>query len=276
MTHSIAYQQHQIKYYIEGNGDILLFLHGWPTNAKLWKAQMESLKHRYQVVAIDWLGFGESDKPVEHKYTFTKKKEILDVLLSEILKDDEKVNIIAHDIGGPPAILWASENQERVKRLILLNTVIFPFSTLLDKISHFGFGIPILKNFLVSQPGLKYVMTTIAKNRDGHVKSRMKEILGAYENVDNEIKLKTILEPLQAGKKKEFLVLAEKFKLLTINKYLIIAKGDPLCFAHIKKLSADNPEVPTYFIDDCGHYISIEKPLELNNIITEILENGEN
>ena len=273
MTESIEYKNHRIRFHSEGSGEIIIFLHGWPTNSRLWKSQVDALKSNYKVVTLDWLGFGESDKPMDHKYTFSEKKAILDIVLTNLLRKNESVNIIAHDIGGPPAILWTSENQEHVKRLILLNTVIFPFSTKQDKISHFFFSIPIIREVLVSHFGLRLLMKKLANNRKRAINNEIKEIIGTHENLINKVKLKTILEPLMEGKKNELLYLSEKFKGLKVNKYLVIAKEDPLCFEHMKKLSEDNPGIPFYLIENCGHFIAIDRPNKLNEVLIRILEN---
>ena len=271
MTQSIAYQNHKIKVSIEGKGEPLVFLHGWPTNSNLWNTQVEVFKKNYRTIALDWLGFGKSDKPTEHHYTFTKKKEILDAVLTALLRGNEKVNIVAHDIGGPPAILWASENQERVKRLILLNTVIYPFSTFLDKMSHSLFEIPVIKEIIMSPFGLKTLIKTLSKNRGSAMRERANSIISAHENMSVEIKVKAINEPVKEGKKKEFLSLAEKYKALNVDRHLIIAESDPLCFKHIEKLSEENPDVPTYPISPCGHYIPVDQPDQLNEILLQIL-----
>jgi haloalkane dehalogenase len=82
MRTSIAYKTYQIHCTIEGKGETLVFLHGWPTHAKLWEAQIAARKKDYRTIAFDWLGFGQSDKPLDHSYTFTHKKEILATLPS--------------------------------------------------------------------------------------------------------------------------------------------------------------------------------------------------
>lgn len=127
----------------EGNGEVIIFLHGWPTNSRLWKSQVETLKTDYKVITLDWLGFGKSDKPTENKYTFTKKKEILDVVLSVLLKRHEKVTIVAHDIGGPPAI-------------------IYPFKTITDALSEILLSIPIDK-----PNALNEILIKILKGENG-------------------------------------------------------------------------------------------------------------
>ena len=271
MTTKIAHQNHQINCTIEGNGEAVLFLHGWPTNARLWNSQVEAFKNGYKVITIDWLGFGTSDKPVAYHYTFAKMQEILDAVLSQILEKEERVNIVAHDIGGPPAILWAHQNPDRLQRLILLNTVIYPFSTALDQMSHLFFKIPLIREMIVSRFGLNCLMQSLTSSGIRQVQNSIKEILDSHENSNSRVKLKTILEPLHEGKQNEFHQLANKFATINGKKCLIIARQDPLCYKHIQKLSDDNPDVPAYIIEKCGHYIAIDKPAELNKILGNIL-----
>lgn len=273
MVHSVKYLDYQIKVYTEGKGEILLFLHGWPTNSRLWKSQIDRFKATYRVVTIDWLGFGQSDKPDHHVYTFARKKEMLDVVLADLLEDNELINIIAHDIGGPPAVLWAHEHQDQVKRLILLNTIVFPFSTFLDKISHTSFGIPLLNKLLVSNFYLKNLMKSLTKSKGKEVNKRISAVLDWHEDLSGKIKLKAILEPMNEGRRNELLSLEAKLKQLRAQKYLIIAREDPLCYAHMRKLKNNNPDLPSFVIDNCGHYLPFDKPNALNGILLEILEN---
>lgn len=268
---TVHYKNYKIQYYLEGQGELLLFLHGWPVNASLWDAQVKAFKKTQRVLTFDWLGFGASDHPVDNKYSFTQQKEILDVVLTEILQENETITIIGHDIGGPPAVLWTYENQVRVKRLILLNTVLFPFSTPLDKMSHTLFRIPIIKDIIASQIGLNLVMQTISKKRKKAQWDQFKTILARNKHIEKKVKLKTILEPLEQAKKEEFAYLADHYAALEVDRYIIMAKHDPLCYAHIKKLSEENPGVPNFLIENCGHYLALEKSNELNAVLISIL-----
>ena len=196
MNQTITYQNYRINFRKEGSGELLVFLHGWPTNSRLWQAQVERLKTDFTTITPDWLGFGQSDKPTDHHYTFTKKKEILDALLSNQMSDNDKVTLVAHDIGRPPAILWASENEARIKRLILLNTVIYPFKTKLDRLSHVLFNIPVIKNIMVSQFSLGNIMKMNTRSGDKAIGKKIQAILADFQYRNRGIKLKTILEPL--------------------------------------------------------------------------------
>ncbi|MEL6821225.1 MAG: alpha/beta hydrolase [Calditrichota bacterium] len=271
MPQTITYKNNSISVNVSGSGEPIIFLHGWPNNSLLWKTQVEALQNSHKAITFDWLGFGKSDKPKGHVYTFTAMKENLDAVIQQTVGADEKINIVAHDIGGPAGILWAAENPLRVKRLILLNTVIYPFSTPLDAVSHFAFRIPILKNIQMSNFGLKTTFKVLSKSSSRTMSSRIDEILETPQNLDADMKVRLILEPLKHGKQNEFKTLASTYKSLDIEKHLIIAKNDPLLYAHISKLSKENPEVPVHQIGNSGHFIPLDQPMRLNLILSSIL-----
>ena len=269
---TVSYHGHKVFFYTTGSGEPLVFLHGWPTNSNLWKAQIEALKTHYRVITLDWLGFGNSDKPKNFHYTFTKQKEVLDLVLAQELEAGEEVTLVAHDIGGPPTLLWASENEDRVKRLILLNTVVYPFKTQMDALSEFLMGIPVIKNVLVSDFGLQSILKSYTKSGDPELPAKIEALVAAYYGVEKAVRLKTILEPMEGGRKNELLTLAQKYQTLAADKFLIIAKDDPLCYKHIEQLHQDNPEVPVFYLDKCGHFIPIDQPRALNEILFQILK----
>lgn len=252
---------------MEGSGQAIVLLHGWPTNSRLWTSQVEALRDDHKVITFDWLGFGASDKPRDHHYTFTAKKEVLATVLSELLEEGEKVTLVAHDIGGPPAILWASENEERVDRLILLNTILYTFKTKLDAFSEVLLTLPMIKDWFVSPWGLRQVMRTNTRSRGKALNQKIEEILAPYVHVANDIKRKTLQEPMEEGRRNEIKGLSERFGKINAPKYLVMAKQDPLCYAHIKKLSEENPEVPAFTIKNCGHFMPVDRPEALNEVL---------
>ena len=269
---TIHYQNHKIRLYHRGQGPKILFLHGWPTNSRLWDAQVESLALYYHVYTLDWLGFGRSDKPPNHHYSFSSKKEILDTCISNILIPGEQISIVAHDIGGPPAILWASVNPQKLSHLILLNTIVFPFKTPVDALGEFILSTPIFRNILINSFGLLRFLHYNIKSHRTDTTDQIHTILAAHHPWPKRVRWKTIVEPMHTGRKNEILDLAAKFKELNVAKYLVIARKDPLCYAHMKRLSRDNPHVPAYWLDDCGHFIPLDQPEVLRRLLREILE----
>ena len=55
----------QLHYVEAGQGDPILFLHGNPTSAFLWRKIMPYLEPLGRVIAVDNIGFGKSDKPTD-------------------------------------------------------------------------------------------------------------------------------------------------------------------------------------------------------------------
>lgn len=271
MKHTVSYQSHQIAAYSEGEGDVLLFLHGWPTNAQLWEAQVEALQQTHRVITLDWLGFGASDKPADHHYTFTDQKEQLNTIIAALVPPDQKVTLVGHDIGGPPTILWASENPNRVAQLILLNTILYPFKTPLDAFSEVILSTPILRDIFVSPLGLRLVMQTNTRQSGKELQQKIRAILRPYTQAPAHHKRRTLVSPMHHGRKDETLTISQKFRELKAEKHLIIAKKDPLCYAHIKRLSEENPDVPAHHLDDCGHFIPIDRPEALTRALKSIL-----
>ena len=271
MSQYITYQGHSIYVESQGSGEPLIFLHGWPTNSLLWKEQLAVFRESHQVIAPDWLGFGKSDKPADFPYSFTEKKKMLDLIIQETVGDEKPLTLIAHDIGGPAAILWASEHPERVRGLILLNTVLYTLKTPMDAMSEVLFSTPGLKHLLLSPFGLRYILKSNTRSRRPQLNSRIREILTNFQHTSISHKRNAIHHPMSEGRKHELLTLAEVYKGIPVEKHLIIAKEDPLCYAHIRKLSEKNPDVPVHHIEKCGHFIPLDRPEELTEVLKGIL-----
>ena len=78
--------------------------------------------------AIDFLGWGSSDKPSGYPYTTNNQVGDLDAVVTQL--GLRQVVLVAHDASGPPAIDWALAHAERVAGLVLLNTYYCEMPTL--------------------------------------------------------------------------------------------------------------------------------------------------
>ncbi len=63
----ITNRNQHIHYIVEGEGSLLIFLHGIFLNAVSWKeaGYIDVLSKTHTVVCIDSLGHGKSDKPID-------------------------------------------------------------------------------------------------------------------------------------------------------------------------------------------------------------------
>lgn len=71
------------------------------------------------MLLVDFLGYGDSDKPADHVYDAASFEEDLDAVVSELTEGP--VVVVGHDASGPTAINWVRRNRERTEHLVLLN-----------------------------------------------------------------------------------------------------------------------------------------------------------
>ncbi|MDQ3475457.1 MAG: alpha/beta fold hydrolase, partial [Actinomycetota bacterium] len=112
-----------VAYRCAGAGPPVLLLHGWPTSSYLWREVIPQIAMRNRVVALDLPGFGESDKP-QDGYDFEFFDRVLDGFTEALGLD--RIGLAVHDLGGPIGLHWGLFRPERVSRLALLNTIVYP------------------------------------------------------------------------------------------------------------------------------------------------------
>ncbi len=102
----------------EGNGPVVLMLHGFPDSSYLWRNQIQPLvRAGYRVIAPDLRGFGESDKPQEVE---SYKMQFLASDVIWILKElqVESVYLVAHDWGAGLAWTIAALYPDLIKKFV--------------------------------------------------------------------------------------------------------------------------------------------------------------
>jgi len=105
------------------DGEPVLLLHGEPTWSFLYRTVMPVLTDAgLRVVAPDLIGFGRSDKPgdaAEHSYA--RHVEWVRSLAFDVL-NLQGLTIVGHDWGGLIGLRLATENADRIARVVATNT----------------------------------------------------------------------------------------------------------------------------------------------------------
>jgi pimeloyl-ACP methyl ester carboxylesterase len=113
----------QLVYHESGKGDPLVFVHGvYPGASSFeWSRVYPHFADRFQVLAPDLLGFGESSRP-NRPFGPSEHTEILAEFLRAKAGDARSV-IVASGLGASFATLLAERHPELVQRLVLLMPV---------------------------------------------------------------------------------------------------------------------------------------------------------
>ncbi|MGA0381074.1 MAG: alpha/beta fold hydrolase [Arenicellales bacterium] len=100
-------------------GDTIVLVHGVGLDRTMWDLQMAALAPKYRVVRYDLLGHGQSaDQPISDIRTFIDQ---LEELLSSLSID--RFHLIGLSMGGVIAQGFAGRHSDRLKTMILMNTV---------------------------------------------------------------------------------------------------------------------------------------------------------
>jgi haloalkane dehalogenase len=115
----------RLNYLDEGEGDPVVCFHGEPTWSYLYRKMIPPLVAAgHRVIAPDYAGFGRSDKPTDREwYTYDRHVELMTAVLDKV--DVQGATAVVQDWGGPIGLRWATENPDRVDRLVIMNTGVF-------------------------------------------------------------------------------------------------------------------------------------------------------
>ncbi|SOB77542.1 Pimeloyl-ACP methyl ester carboxylesterase [Marinobacter sp. LV10R510-11A] len=124
-----TYDGHAIFSRMAGSGEPLILMHGFPTASWDWSRIWPMLVQSNNVLALDMLGFGFSDKPRGYAYSIEDQADLMQGLLEGLGLDS--VHIFAHDYGCSVAQELLAREQEgvlpfHIASVCFLNGALFP------------------------------------------------------------------------------------------------------------------------------------------------------
>lgn len=102
-----------------GEGEALVFLHGFTLDRRMWRPQVEYFRDKYHVITPDARGHGLSDAPLSG-YSRADRVQDLARLVDNL--NIELFHLVGLSMGGATAIGYALEHQDRLKSLALVST----------------------------------------------------------------------------------------------------------------------------------------------------------
>jgi len=99
--------------------DTVLFIHGFTGCAEDWFPVIEQLPESFNYAAIDLVGHGKSDKPVNPDYYTTESLIDQIKFVKDKLANDRQIILIGYSMGGRAALSFATTYPKEIKGLIL-------------------------------------------------------------------------------------------------------------------------------------------------------------
>ena len=122
-SHFASVKCAQMHYYDEGAGDPILFLHGVPTSAYLWRNIIPSLMPHARCVAPDLIGMGKSDKP-DIDYRLFDHIAYIDAFIETLgLKN---ITLVLHGWGSVIGFDYARRYPDNIKAIAFYESYVQP------------------------------------------------------------------------------------------------------------------------------------------------------
>jgi pimeloyl-ACP methyl ester carboxylesterase len=116
----------RLRVVVQGTGEPVVLLHGIFVDSATWDPIIEELSHDYCVVAPDFPGFGESEKPPAKRFPYGIEAFVGAIADLYAGLELGRAAIVGHGFGGAVALTLASRHPELVSRLVLIDALCYP------------------------------------------------------------------------------------------------------------------------------------------------------
>lgn len=250
MTYEIK-QEKYFKYIEEGEGDVLILLHGLFGALSNWKDVIQEFSPKYKVVI-----------PLMPIYSFpsllTNVKNLSKYIHKFTLyKNYESYSLIGNSLGGHVALVYSLRHPEKIKKLVLTG------SSGLYENSSMGGTYPKRGDYDFIKEKVEstfYYPATATKELVDEV----------FEIVNNRIKILKILTLAKSAIRHN---MSKDLPKLNFPTCLIWGKNDTITPPEVaEEFHKLLPQSDLFWIDKCGHAPMMEHPQEFNKILSNWLE----
>jgi pimeloyl-ACP methyl ester carboxylesterase len=182
-------------------GEAVVLIHGFGTSSFLWRNIAPTLTLAgFTAFAIDLLGYGESDRPMDADYSIAAQTEYVDRALAGLQVTD--ATVVGLGIGGGIAQRLATTRPARVRRLALVNSVAFEECPGRDvrsiQLGTARFALRVSQGVLGAAPLLKRVLEEGVARPEAMPARLVARYLAPYAGSDGVIHLLALARALRA------------------------------------------------------------------------------
>jgi 2-hydroxymuconate-semialdehyde hydrolase len=266
--HVVQIDGYRIAYDEQGAGSPVVLIHGIPTSHLLWRKIMPELAKTHRVFAPDLLNYGKSDKPADANVSIEAQSRLIVKFMDQLgLK---AADIVAHDIGGGVAQLIAVNYPDRVRKLVLIDSVCFDSWPIPE-------FLPLQKAGAEEGMSLEAFLKMMREfmPQGVHDKAAMTdEVIGLYLSPwSTEEGKKALFRNFRRLNPEYTQAIARELKHLAHETLIMWAEQDVFQKpAYASKLQETILNARLIWIKDAGHWLMEEKPEEISRHLITFLD----
>ncbi len=271
----ISLSSGKMHYIDEGQGDVILFVHGTPTWSFLYRDFIKKLSKSYRCIAVDHLGFGLSDKPQNFAGRPREHAQNLSDFIQQL--DLQNITLVVHDFGGPIGLAATLDQPERIKQVVLFNTWLWetasnPAVKKINKIARSWLGKLLYLNLNFSP---KVLLKKGFADKKALSKNIHRHYICPFPTKHSRQSLLRLAKSLY-GSSTWYQEQWEKLDRLSEKPWLILwgTKDEFITTDYLKRWTDQLPqaEVKTW---DCGHFVQEERGNESIDMICKFINQRE-
>lgn len=252
---NILYKNTNISFTDSGQGNAIVFLHGFLENKKMWTKYVAFFSDKYRVITIDLLGHGDT-ACLGYVHEMEDNANVVNEVLEHL--QIEKAIIHGHSMGGYVGLAFAELYPEKIQKLVLQNSTSKEDSA--EKKLNRTRAIKAVKQNYIS-----FVSLAIANLFSENNRTRLANEIEKVKEQALKTPLQGIvasLEGMKIRKDREWLLQQNRFSVL-----LILGKKDPVLNYEDSLPQIEDTTAELVSFND-GHMSHIENKEELKEILT--------
>lgn len=248
----------RMHYVDEGQGPVVVLLHGNPTWSFHFRALILALREQFRVIVPDHIGCGLSDKPGRYDYTLGTHIANVGSLLEQL--GVSEVTLGVHDWGGAIGFGWAVRHPERVRRFVIFNTAAF-FGPCPWRLRICGF--PVVSDILIRGLNgfVRGALLMASARRERLTPSVRRGYLFPYQAFRDRIAVQRFVEDIplhpRMGSYQQIKRIEAGLSIFRKRRAVIFWGGQDFCFHDhfLDRWRQVFPRATVHRYDDAGHYV---------------------
>ncbi|MFZ2493689.1 MAG: alpha/beta fold hydrolase [Thermoanaerobaculia bacterium] len=256
---------YRLAYRRGGSGAPVVLVHGVTTSSFIWRRVFPLLTPRYDVLAVDLLGCGRSDKPPAADLSVRAQTSLLQNFLSRL--DLGPVHLVGHDVGGAIAQLLAVRSPSQLASVAVVNTVGYDYWPVQPIVT---LRTPVVRQIAMATLDLG-MLKVIVRRGLNHKDRATAELLGHFhEEIGADASRKPFLQFLRSLNNRDLMDIVPELPKIKLPFLIVRGDGDVYLSPEIsRRLHHDIEGSKLVHIETAGHFVQEDEPELLAQALTD-------